>query len=61
MITIDHVEYTEEDLSEEAKILAGRIMELKGEVVRLIIAQREAEHNIRLHAQQIKQEMESDE
>ena len=58
MITIDNVEYTEEDLSEDAKIRAGRIMELRAEVVRLILAHQEAEQNIRFHAQQIKQEME---
>ena len=58
MITIDNVEYSEEDLSEDAKIRAGRIMELRQEVVRLILAQQEAEQNIRFHAQQIKSEME---
>lgn len=58
MITIDNVEYSEEDLSEDAKIRAGRIMELRQEVVRLILAQQEAEQNIRFHAQQIKVEME---
>ena len=61
MITIDNVEYSEEDLSEDAKIRAGRIMELRQEVVRLILAQQEAEQNIRFHAQQIKQEMEPEE
>ena len=61
MITIDNVEYTEEDLSEDAKIRAGRIMELRQEVIRLILAQQEAEQNIRFHAQQIKQEMEPEE
>jgi hypothetical protein len=61
MITIDGVEYTEEDLSEDAKIRAGRIMELRSEVVRLILAQQEADQNIRFHAQQIKEEMEPSE
>ena len=61
MITIDNVEYTEEDLSEDAKIRAGRIMELRQDVVRAILAQQEAEQNIRFHAQQIKQEMEPEE
>lgn len=61
MITIDNVEYSEEDLSEDAKIRAGRIMELRQEVVRLILAQQEAEQNIRFHAQQIKQEMQPEE
>lgn len=61
MITIDGVEYTEEDLSEDAKIRASRIMELRAEVVRLILAQQEAEQNIRFHAQQIKQEMQPEE
>ena len=58
MITIDGVEYTEEDLSGDSKIRANRIMELRAEVVRLILAQQEAEQNIRFHAQQIKEEME---
>ncbi len=57
MITIDDVEYKEEDLSGDSKIRANRIMELRSEVVRLILAQQEAEQNIRFHAQQIKSEM----
>jgi hypothetical protein len=59
MITIDGVEYTEEELSADSKIRANRIMELRSEVVRLILAQQEAEQNIMFHAQQIKEEMES--
>jgi hypothetical protein len=58
MITIDGVEYTEEELSADSKIRANRIMELRSEVVRLILAQQEAEQNIMFHAQQIKEEME---
>lgn len=61
MITIDGIEYSDEDLSEDAKIRAGRIMELRQEVVRLILAQQEAEQSIRFHAQQIKAEMEPEE
>lgn len=61
MITIDDIEYTEEDLSEDAKIRAGRIGELRAEIVRLILAQQEAEQSIRFHAQQIKAEMEPEE
>tara|TARA_X000001382_G_scaffold127838_1_gene116372 strand:- start:757 stop:972 length:216 start_codon:yes stop_codon:yes gene_type:complete len=57
MITIDGVEYTEEELSADSKIRANRIMELRSEVVRLILAQQEAEQNIMFHAQQIKEEM----
>lgn len=52
------MEYTEESLSEDAKIRAGRIMELRAEIVKLILAQQEAEQSIRFHAQQIKAEME---
>jgi len=58
MITIDEIEYTEEDLSEDAKIRAGRIGVLRSEVVELILRQQEAEQSIRFHAQQIKAEME---
>ena len=58
MITIDDIEYTEDDLSEEAKIRAGRIGVLQSEVVELILRQQEAEQSIRFHAQQIKAEME---
>jgi len=58
MITIDGTEYTEEELSGDSKIRANRIMELRSEVVRLILAQQEAEQNIMFHAQQIKEEME---
>ncbi len=61
MITIDDVEYTEEDLSEDAKIRAGRIMKLRAEIVELILRQQEAEQSIRFHAQQIKAEMEPEE
>ena len=61
MITIDGVEYTEEELSSDSKIRANRIMELRSEVVRLILAQQETEQNIMFHAQQIKEEMEGDE
>ena len=58
MITIDDIEYTEDDLSEDAKIRAGRIGVLRSEVVELILSQQEAEQSIRFHAQQIKAEME---
>jgi len=58
MITIDGTEYTEEELSGDSKIRANRIMELRSEVVRLILAQQEAEQNIIFRAQQIKEEME---
>ena len=61
MITIDEIEYTEEDLSEDAKIRAGRIAKLRAEVVELILRQQEAEQSIRFHAQQIKAEMEPEE
>lgn len=61
MITIDDIEYTEDDLSEEAKIRAGRIGVLQSEVVELILRQQEAEQSIRFHAQQIKAEMEPEE
>lgn len=61
MITIDEIEYTEEDLSEDAKIRAGRIGVLSNEVVELILRQQEAEQSIRFHAQQIKAEMEPEE
>ena len=58
MITIDDIEYTEDDLSEDAKIRAGRIGVLRSEVVELILRQQEAEQSIRFHAQKIKSEME---
>lgn len=61
MITIDEIEYTEEDLSEDAKIRAGRIGVLRKEIVELILRQQEAEQSIRFHAQQIKAEMEPEE
>ena len=61
MITIDEIEYTEEDLSEDAKIRAGRIGVLRNEVVELILRQQEAEQSIRFHAQKIKAEMEPEE
>ena len=61
MITIDDIEYTEDDLSEDAKIRAGRIGVLRSEVVELILRQQEAEQSIRFHAQQIKAEMEPEE
>lgn len=61
MITIDEIEYSEEDLSEDAKIRAGRIGALRNEIVELILRQQEAEQSIRFHAQQIKQEMEPEE
>lgn len=61
MITIDDIEYTEEDLSEDAKIRAGRIAKLRAEIVELILRQQEAEQCIRFHAQQIKAEMEPEE
>jgi hypothetical protein len=61
MITIDEIEYSEEDLSEDAKIRAGRIGALRNEIVELILRQQEAEQSIRFHAQQIKAEMEPEE
>jgi len=61
MITIDNVEYSEEDLSEDAKIRAGRISVLKNEIVELVLRQQEAEQSIMFHAKQIKSEMEPEE
>jgi len=58
MLTIDGVEYSEEDLSEDGKIRAQRIMMLREQRVSLILQQQELDQSIMFHAQQIKQEME---
>jgi len=60
MLTIDGVEYSEEDLSEDGKIRAQRIMMLREQRVSLILQQQELDQSIMFHAQQIKQEMEEE-
>jgi hypothetical protein len=61
MLTIDGVEYSEEDLSEDGKIRAQRIMMLREQRVNLILQQQELDQSIMFHAQQIKAEMEPEE
>ena len=58
MITIDNVEYSEEDLSEDAKIRAQRIMQLREQRLNLVLQTQELDQSIMFHAQQIKAEME---
>jgi len=60
MLTIDGVEYSEEDLSEDGKIRAQRIMMLREQRVSLILQQQELDQSIMFHAQQIKKEMEEE-
>jgi hypothetical protein len=57
MITIDGIEYTEEDLSETGKLLANRIFSQRERLIQLKIELQELEHLIMFHAQQIKAEM----
>ena len=61
MITIDDVEYSEEELTEEAKIRAKRIAQLKEEHLNLVLRQQEVEQSISFHANCIKKEMEPEE
>ena len=56
MITIDNVEYTEEDLSEDGKIRAQRIMQLREQRLNLVLQTQELDQAIMFHAQQIKAE-----
>lgn len=60
MITIDDVEYTEEDLSESGRLLANRIFSQRERLIQLKIEIQELEHLIMFHAQQIKAEMTED-
>ena len=61
MLTIDGVEYSEEDLSEDAKIRAQRIMHLREQRLNLVLQTQELDQSIMFHAQQIKSEMEPEE
>lgn len=61
MITIDNVEYTEEDLSEDGKIRAQRIMQLREQRLNLVLQTQELDQAIMFHAQQIKAENEPQE
>ena len=61
MITIDNVEYSEEELSNEAKIRAQRIAQLREQHIALVLQQQEIEQAITFHAGCIKKEMEPDE
>lgn len=58
MITIDDVEYSEEEMTNEAKIRAQRISQLREEHINLVLRQQEVEQSITFHAQCIKKEME---
>ena len=54
MITIDDVEYTEENLSQDGVIRAKRINLLRERHVALILEAQETENSIMFHAQAIK-------
>jgi hypothetical protein len=61
MITIDDVEYSEEEMTYEAKIRAQRISQLREEHINLVLRQQEVEQSITFHAGCIKNEMEPEE
>jgi len=61
MITIDDVEYSEEEMTYEAKVRAQRIAQLREEHINLLLRQQEVEQSITFHASCIKKEMEPDE
>tara|TARA_R110000787_G_scaffold10519_7_gene35652 strand:- start:1952 stop:2143 length:192 start_codon:yes stop_codon:yes gene_type:complete len=61
MITIDDVEYSAEEMSEESKIRAQQIDLLRSEHIKLVLRQQEVEVSINFHAGCIKREMEPDE
>lgn len=61
MITIDDVEYSEEEMTNEAKIRAQRIAQLREQHIALVLQQQEIEQAITFHAGCIKKEMEPDE
>ena len=46
MITIDDVEYSEEEMTYEAKIRAQRISQLREEHINLVLRQQEVEQSI---------------
>ena len=59
MIEIDGVKYTEEDLTQEGVVRAGRISALKKKQIELMLELQEVENNIVLHARLIKEQQES--
>jgi len=59
MITIDDIEYKEEDLSEDAKVRVKRIQELRGQIDALMINYEEIQSAISHHAGKIKESMEA--
>jgi len=61
MITIDEVEYSEEEMSNESKIRAQRISQLREEHINLVLRQQEVEQSITYHAGCIKRDMSPDE
>ena len=56
MITIDDVEYTEENLTQDGVIRAKRIVQLRERHVALILEAQETENSILFHAEAIKRE-----
>lgn len=54
MITIDGVEYAEEDLSNEAKIRINRILEIRQEIERLMLKYEELQAAISDHELKVK-------
>ena len=61
MITIDDVEYSEEEMSNESKIRAQRISQLREEHINLLLRQQEVEQSSTYHAACIKRDMSPDE
>lgn len=56
MITIDGVDYVEEDLSKEGKARVQYILKLKRKRIELIFALQDVEESIRYHGEQIREE-----
>jgi predicted nucleic acid-binding Zn-ribbon protein len=61
MITIDDIEYAEEDLTEESKIRIKRIQELRAQIDSLMINYEELQAAISHHAGKIKESVDAPE
>jgi|9_EtaG_2_1085328.scaffolds.fasta_scaffold66137_1 hypothetical protein len=58
MITIDEVEYTEEELSEDGKVRVQHILSQRARRIQIILELQDIDQSIAFHAKQIKNEME---
>ena len=61
MITIDGIEYSDEDLTEDGRVRVQHILAQRARRIQIILELQDIDQSIAFHAKQIKEEMEPSE